>query len=113
MTCSRLVSRRLALKVSAGGAILSLLAGSPAFAQQSPPDSPKAKELQAMVDKAATLVDSKGKAAFSELGKPDSEWRHGDTYFWANRSSFPAVAEMAPARSRMAGLISLWVASWV
>lgn len=77
------VTRRFALKVSAAAM---LYGGSyPAFAQQSAPDSPKAKELQAMVDKAASLVDSKGKAAFTELGKPDSEWRHGDTYVFVGK----------------------------
>jgi len=84
MTRSCVVSRRTALNVGAGAALLfaGLLAGSPAFAQQSPPDSPKAKQLAALVDKAAALIDSKGKAVFPEFGKPDSEWRSGDTYLF-------------------------------
>jgi cytochrome c len=82
MTRSRLVSRRTTLKVAVGAAALSLLTRSPAFAQQSSPDSPKAKEIEALVDKAAPLIDSKGKSVFSELGKPDSEWRRGDTYLF-------------------------------
>jgi hypothetical protein len=55
-----LISRRTALKVGAGGAALSLLAGlagtmSPAFSQQSPPESDKSKQIVALVNKAAAL----------------------------------------------------------
>lgn len=56
----------------------------PAYSQQSPPDSAKAKEITALVDKAAALVDSKGKSAFSEFRKNDSEWRSGDTYLFVD-----------------------------
>ena len=31
---------------------------------------------------AAALIDSKGKAAFANLRKKDSEWFHGDTYLF-------------------------------
>jgi signal transduction histidine kinase len=47
-------------------------------------DSPKAKEIEALVNKAASLIDNKGKAVFPELGKPDSEWRYGDIYLFAD-----------------------------
>ncbi len=33
-----------------------------------------------MVNKAATEIESKGKASFPEFRKVDSEWFHGDTY---------------------------------
>jgi len=53
-------------------------------AQQSPPTSEKAKQIEVMVNKAAALVESKGKAAaFSEFGKRDSQWWFGDTYLFA------------------------------
>ena len=54
-----------------------------ASAQQSPPASEKAKQVEAMVDKAAALINRNGKAAFAEFRKPDSEWFHGTTYLFA------------------------------
>ena len=64
-----------------------LLAGpfgvaSPAFSQSSPPPSEKAKQIEALVNKAAALIDSKGKAAFSEFRVKGSEWFHDDTYLF-------------------------------
>jgi hypothetical protein len=53
---------------------------SPVFSQQGPPSSDRSKQVEAFVTKAAALVDSKGKAAFPDFRKKDSEWLHGDTY---------------------------------
>ncbi|WP_142818977.1 hypothetical protein [Rhodoferax sediminis] len=39
----------------------------PANAQQSPPASDRTMQVEALVNKAAALIDSKGKAAFSEF----------------------------------------------
>ena len=36
-----------------------------------------------MVNKAGTLIDKDGKAAFAEFRKKDSAWFHGDTYLFA------------------------------
>jgi hypothetical protein len=81
MTHSCLVSRRAALKVGACAAALLLLAGSPpACSQQSPPEPEKARQIAALVDKTAALIDSKGKFIFPEFRKTRSEWRNGDTY---------------------------------
>jgi cytochrome c len=55
---------------------------SPAFSQQSPPASERAKQVEALVNKAAALIESNGKASFSEFRKKDSEWFHGDTYLF-------------------------------
>jgi cytochrome c len=55
---------------------------SSAFSQQAPPQSEKAKQIVALVDKAAVLIDSKGKAAFPEFRKSGSEWLNGDTYLF-------------------------------
>ena len=55
---------------------------SPAFSQQSPPDSEQARQVVALVDKAAALVDSKGTAVFPEFRKSGGEWRSGDTYLF-------------------------------
>lgn len=83
MTPSRWVSRRKALKFGVGAAALSLFAASPAVSQQSPPESPKAKQIVAMVDEAAAVIESKGKAAFQEFRKNEGEWQNGDTYLFA------------------------------
>jgi cytochrome c len=55
----------------------------PAFSQQSPPPSEQARKIEATVNKAAALVESQGKAAFSEFRKRDSEWWFGNTYVFA------------------------------
>jgi len=55
----------------------------PAGSQQSPPTSEQAKRIEAMVNKAAALVEKQGKAAFSEFRKRDSEWWFGNTYLFA------------------------------
>jgi cytochrome c len=60
----------------------------PTFAQQqdtaAPPESEQAKQIVALVEKAATLIDSKGKSIFPELRKTGSEWRTGDTYLFVD-----------------------------
>jgi cytochrome c len=35
-----------------------------------------------LINKAAALIESKGKAAFPELRKKDTEWFSGDTYLF-------------------------------
>jgi len=56
----------------------------PVSAQQSPPTSEQAKRIEAMVNKAAALVEAQGKAAaFSEFRKRDSEWWFGNTYLFS------------------------------
>lgn len=66
---------------------IALLAGmfstTEASAQSSPPTSPKAQEIEALVNKAAVLIDAKGKASFSEFRIKGTEWFHGDTYLFA------------------------------
>lgn len=54
-----------------------------AGSQPSPPASEKAERIEAMVNKAAALVDKQGKAAFAEFRKPDSEWWFHNTYLFA------------------------------
>lgn len=53
-----------------------------AIAKSSPPPSQKAREVEALVNKAAILVNAKGKAAFAEFRTKGSEWFHGDTYLF-------------------------------
>src|SRR4030065_2588031 len=64
-------------------------------AQQSPPTSEKAKQIEALVNKAAALIESKGKAIFPEFRKKDTEWFSGDTtlfvYDWKSNVLFNAA----------------------
>jgi cytochrome c len=62
--------------------IASFGTASPTFCQLSPPTSEKAKQVEALVNKAAALIDSKGKAAFPDFRVKGSEWLHGDTYLF-------------------------------
>jgi signal transduction histidine kinase len=75
-----------AMRLTTSAAIV-LLAGmlgsAVAIARSSPPPSPRAQECEALVNKAAALIDAKGRAAFSELRTKGSEWFHGDTYLFA------------------------------
>ena len=60
-----------------------LMAANLASAQQAPPPSAQATRIEAMVDKAAALVDKQGKIALAEFRKRDSEWWSGNTYLFA------------------------------
>ena len=62
---------------------LAILTASSASSQSGPPASERAKQVEALVTKAAALVDSKGKQAFVEFKKRGSEWFGGDTYLFA------------------------------
>ena len=54
------------------------------FAASSEPQSPQAKQTKALVDKAAALIESKGKDAFPEFKKKGNEWFKGDAYIFVN-----------------------------
>jgi len=60
-----------------------VMASNPAAADEAPPTSEQATKIEAMVNKAAALCESKGKAAFTEFSKRDSEWWFGNTYLFA------------------------------
>jgi signal transduction histidine kinase len=51
--------------------------------KSSPPNTPQAKRVKSMVDKAAALVNKKGTAVFPEFRKQNSEWYSGDLYLFA------------------------------
>ena len=63
--------------------LTTVLGTTSAMAQSSPPPSSKAQETEALVNKAAALIDAKGRAAFSEFRVKGTEWFHGDTYLFA------------------------------
>jgi cytochrome c len=65
---------------------LSLVISPPASSQQSPPDSAEAKQIVALVKKAAALIDSQCplacRSAFTEFRKSGTEWRTDDMYLF-------------------------------
>jgi cytochrome c len=56
---------------------------SAAYSQDQPPSSTEAKRIEVLVNKAAAIVDSKGKAALSEFRERGSEWWSGEVYVFA------------------------------
>lgn len=64
-------------------ALCAMVYSGTAFSQDRPPSSPEAKRIEALVNKAAALVDSKGKDAFSEFRQRGSEWWSGNLYVFA------------------------------
>jgi cytochrome c len=63
--------------------LILVLAANSAISQQSPPNSEKAKQIEALVNEAAAMVDTKGKAALSEFRERGSKWWSGDVYVFA------------------------------
>ncbi len=63
-------------------ALVTMATAGPVSSQQSPPTSEQTKRIEAMVNRAAALVETKGTAAFSEFRKRDSEWWFGNTYLF-------------------------------
>src|ERR1051325_5828069 len=61
---------------------IALFIFSPSFAASPEPQSPRAKEVKALVDRAARVIDSKGREAFPEFKKRGGEWYKGDTYLF-------------------------------
>src|SRR5262245_66189631 len=65
-------------------AAIMLVFGASAWAQDSPPPSGEATHIEALVNKAAALVQGEGKvAAFARFRTPNSEWWSGTTYLFA------------------------------
>ena len=83
----------LFLAISVGA----LLITSATFAAPEP-QSQQAKEIKAMVDRAAALIEKKGKDAFPEFKKKGGEWFKGDTYlFVADMNGITLVNAGFPA----------------
>ena len=59
-----------------------LVIATPSVSQSAPPATEQAMRVEALVIKAATLIDKNGKAAFAEFRKKGSEWFHDDTYLF-------------------------------
>ena len=64
--------------------VAALTIAAPASAQNAPPPSEEAKQIETLVNKAAALVESQGKAAaFAQFRTRNSEWWFGNTYLFA------------------------------
>lgn len=63
--------------------VFAMLSSRAAWSQDQPPAAAEAKRIEALVNKAAALVESKGKAAFAEFRQRGSEWWSGDVYVFA------------------------------
>jgi cytochrome c len=81
-TMETIMTKAFAKALLIGSLLLGGVHVSTALAQQSPPASEKSKQIESLVNKAATLIESQGKAAFADLRKKDSEWFSGDTYLF-------------------------------
>ena len=55
---------------------------SPRISPSLEPQSDEAKQTMALVDQAASLLQSKGTEAFTEFRKKDSKWLKDDTYIF-------------------------------
>jgi cytochrome c len=63
--------------------VLVCFRSNPVFSNE-PAESDEAKNLSALVDKAASMVESKGKDFFPELRKKDGDWWKGDLYIFVD-----------------------------
>jgi cytochrome c len=63
--------------------LLVMLATRCAWSQETPPPSPEVTRIEALVNKAAAIVEQKGPAAFSEFRQRGSEWWSGNVYVFA------------------------------
>ena len=63
--------------------LVGLMMPSNAQSQEAPPPSEKAKQIEDLVNRAAALVDQRGRAAFDEFRKRGSQWWFGNTYLFA------------------------------
>jgi signal transduction histidine kinase len=76
-----------------------VLASTSATSQQSPPDSEQAKQIEALVNKAAAVVETKGRAALTEFRERGSQWWSGDIYVFAYAPDGTVILNPAfPAR---------------
>jgi cytochrome c len=65
------------------------------------PQSKEAKQIVALVDKAAVLAESKGKPVFAEFKKKGSEWFKGETYVFI--ADMNGTILMHPANPELEG----------
>jgi cytochrome c len=59
------------------------------------PQSKEGEQIVALVDKAAALIESKGRSAFPEFKKNGSEWFKGETYIFVLDTNGTTLAHAA------------------
>jgi len=74
---------------------------SPVFSASSEPQSDEAKQTMALVDQAASLLQSKGTEAFTEFRKKDSKWLIDDTYIFVLNMN--AILLLDPIKPELEG----------
>ena len=72
----------------------------PGFSAE-PPQSEEAKQIVALVNDAAALIESKGKDAFPEFKKKNSKWYKGKNYVFVN--SMNGIALVNPPTPEIEG----------
>jgi len=72
-------------RVSSVLLVAALLISSASFATSPEPQSKEAKGITALVDRAAGLIEKKGKDVFPEFKKKGGEWFKDDTYLFVAR----------------------------
>ena len=79
--------------------VLAIVSSQSGWSQGLPPASAEAKRIEALVNKAAALVERKGMAAFVEFRQRGSEWWSGDVYVFAYAPDGTVILNPAfPAR---------------
>ena len=76
----------------------------PGFSAE-PPQSEEAKQIVALVDGAAALIESTGKDAFPEFKKKDGKWYKGETYVFVNDMNGTALVNPPSAEIEGKNLI--------
>jgi len=79
--------------------VFAMVSSLSAWSQGSPSESAEARRVEALVNKAAALVESKGTGAFTEFRQRGSEWWSGDVYVFAYSPEGTVILNPAfPAR---------------
>ncbi len=74
---------------------------SPGFSATPEQQTEQKKQIEALVNKAAALIESKGKDAFAELRKKDSDWYKGEIYIFVD--SMDGTILMLPPNPELEG----------
>lgn len=62
--------------------VLIMSATTPSFGTRGPPPLHQAAEIEALVNRAAEVLEERGSGAFGEFRKKGSPWRYGDVYLF-------------------------------
>lgn len=91
--------KRILLLGTLSFVVVAIVSRQSAWCQDQPPVSAETRRIEALVNKAAALVDEKGTAAFTEFRQRGSEWWSGDVYVFAYAPDGTVILNPAfPAR---------------